>query len=99
MTQEFKKVVEDFTCEHCGKKVKGNGYTNHCPSCLWSKHVDVHPGDRASDCGGQMKPVEVETKAGESILVHECMVCGHRKRNKVSPNDDFEKVIEVSKTK
>ena len=43
----FTRKVEDFTCEHCGREVHGNGYTNHCPHCLHSKHVDVNPGDRA----------------------------------------------------
>jgi hypothetical protein len=40
---------EPFVCEHCGKAVeplaKGS-YRNHCPHCLWSKHVDdVGPGE------------------------------------------------------
>ena len=52
--KKFIKVKEDFVCEHCGAEVKGDGYTNHCPKCLWSKHVDVHPGDRAAECGGMM---------------------------------------------
>ena len=33
----FTKKIEDFTCDHCGYNVKGKGYTNHCPKCLWSK--------------------------------------------------------------
>ena len=97
MTLEFKKKKEDFICENCGKEVKGDGYTNHCPVCLWSKHVDIHPGDRASECNGLMKPTDVENKAGESVLVHECVDCGHRKKNKVSVEDDFDAVIEVTK--
>lgn len=55
MTQEIKKfqrTTENFVCEKCGFIVEGNGYTNHCPNCIWSKHVDIHPGDRASLCGG-----------------------------------------------
>lgn len=97
MTIGFKKTKEDFVCENCGQQVVGNGYTNHCPKCLWSKHVDVHPGDREANCGGLMKPVDVITKGGESDLVHECLVCKHRKTNKVSAEDDFEKVIKLSK--
>lgn len=38
--KNFTRVIEDFICENCGTEVKGNGYTNHCPKCLWSKHVD-----------------------------------------------------------
>ena len=26
-----------------------NGYTNHCSQCLWSKHVDINPGDRSPE--------------------------------------------------
>jgi hypothetical protein len=59
MSTVFKKTKEDFVCEHCGKPVVGNGYTNHCPECLWSKHVDVNPGDRAATCLGLMEPVGV----------------------------------------
>ncbi|HLL91284.1 MAG TPA: RNHCP domain-containing protein, partial [Tepidisphaeraceae bacterium] len=58
-TPRFTRQVEDFTCGHCGRSVRGNGYTNHCPGCLWSRHVDVNPGDRAAACGGLMEPVAV----------------------------------------
>jgi rubrerythrin len=92
----FQKNIEHFVCEHCGREVKGNGYTNHCPACLWSKHVDVHPGDRAAQCGGMMKPVSIETKAGEHVIVHRCIVCGYEKRNKVQKEDDFQKVLAIS---
>lgn len=95
----FVKTTEDFTCEKCKHDVTGNGYTNHCPKCLWSKHVDIHPGDRASLCGGMMEPVLVEKDGGEFVLVHKCKACAHQKRNKVSVDDDFDKVIEVSKTR
>lgn len=39
---------ESFICEHCHKKVEKLGYTSrdHCPYCLYSKHVDITPGDR-----------------------------------------------------
>ncbi|MEK7158524.1 MAG: RNHCP domain-containing protein, partial [Patescibacteria group bacterium] len=47
MSRTFQRRVEDFTCESCGAQVTGDGYTNHCPQCLVSKHVDVYPGDRA----------------------------------------------------
>ena len=65
MTKQFKKVQEDFICEMCGAKVSGNGYTNHCPECLTSKHVDINPGDRACDCHGLMPAVGLDTKNGE----------------------------------
>ena len=51
----FQRCPEDFECGNCGHEIEGNGYTNHCTACLWSKHVDVNPGDRAADCHGLMK--------------------------------------------
>ena len=36
--RNFQRHVEDFECEHCGAFVEGDGYTNHCPACLWCKH-------------------------------------------------------------
>ncbi len=92
----FIKNIEDFTCEKCGTSVHGNGYTNHCPQCLWSKHVDVNPGDRADDCGALMEPVEI-SKEGETFsIIHKCTACGHTKKNKIFPDDNFSEVISLS---
>lgn len=85
----FIKLTENFTCTHCGAEVVGNGYTNHCPKCLWSKHVDIHPGDRAAACGGMMRPITIERQKGEWVILHRCETCGHEKRNKTSPDDDM----------
>ncbi|MCX6787097.1 MAG: RNHCP domain-containing protein [Candidatus Kaiserbacteria bacterium] len=96
-TKKFQKTNEDFTCEQCGFFVLGNGYTNHCPQCLWSKHVDVHPGDRAAVCGGAMEPVSAELESGEYIILHRCVVCGYEKRNKTSKDDDFNAILQLSR--
>lgn len=92
----FKRVVEDFTCEKCGAHVEGSGYTNHCPKCLWSKHVDVNPGDRAASCGGMMEPARIEGSSPDYSLVHHCSVCGFEKRNKLSPEDDMDEVLRLA---
>lgn len=97
--KQFQRHQEDFVCEHCGAKVKGNGYTNHCPHCLYSKHVDVNPGDRAEECGGLMEPVGLELKNGRYILLHRCRKCGFERRNKVAENDDFEAVLKLARQK
>lgn len=89
----FKKTVEDFTCERCGFNADGSGYTNHCPRCLWSKHVDAHPGDRAEKCGGLMEPMRVEGGSPEYSLVHKCARCGCEKRNKLCKEDDVSAVV------
>ncbi len=87
-SSKFKRNKEDFVCEKCKAVVVGNGYTNHCPICLWSKHVDVNPGDRAASCGGLMKPIALEGGTNRFVLVHQCVLCGHKKRNKVSGDDN-----------
>ncbi|MBX4198566.1 RNHCP domain-containing protein [Candidatus Parcubacteria bacterium] len=90
MSSKFIRNIEDFTCEHCGAEVKGTGYTNHCPKCLWSKHVDIHPGDRAAKCGGMMKPVDFERGGDEYVLTHKCLICGYEKRNILEEGDNFD---------
>ena len=85
-TKKFKKTKEDFICQHCGFKVRGSGYTNHCPNCLWSKHVDINPGDRLAECQGLMKPIEIELKDGQYYILHQCVKCGYTKKNKVAKN-------------
>ena len=93
---KFKKKKEDFVCEQCGAEVKGNGFTNHCPKCLYSKHVDIFPGDRLETCGGLMKPISAEESGGEWSLIHKCQKCGKEQKNKTSKEDDFNEVVEIS---
>ena len=95
MSKKFIKNVEDFVCEHCGAQVKGSGYTNHCPKCLWSKHVDVHPGDGQATCGGMMKPVSFLKKGDEYVLTHKCILCGSEKRNILEDGDDFDVAVKI----
>jgi len=93
--KRFTKKIEDFVCENCGTRVSGDGYTNHCPNCLYSKHVDVNPGDRANICGGLMEPVSYDAKKG---ILHRCVVCKFEKYNKLQKNDNSDKIIELSAT-
>jgi hypothetical protein len=92
----FKKTLENFTCEKCGFFAHGNGYTNHCPECLWSKHVDIFPGDRAEECGGLMEPVSILKKGREFIINHKCVLCGKEKPNKAVKEDNFQTIIQIS---
>jgi len=94
--KNFIKNKEDFVCDNCGHKVIGTGYTNHCPKCLYSKHVDNVPGDRANKCNGLMAPVEVIYRNDKYSITHKCLRCGATKNNKTSPEDDFNKIIELS---
>lgn len=92
----FSRKKEDFDCAVCGAHVMGDGYTNHCPKCLSSKHVDVNPGDRASPCQGIMPAVSLVHKNGADYIVHRCVRCGHTRPNKVGKDDDFEAVMALS---
>jgi hypothetical protein len=93
---QFTRNVEDFTCQHCGAHVTGTGYTNHCPRCLWSKHVDIHPGDRRHECQGLMEPIRVEQKQGKYVIVQRCGKCGEIRQNVSAANDDFAAILAVA---
>lgn len=98
MARRFERTKEDFICGNCGRAVRGNGYTNHCPACLWSRHVDVNPGDRAATCDGLMEPVGAELKNGEWVIRHRCVVCGFERKNKTVPEDNFDVILKISVT-
>lgn len=94
--KRFTKNDASFVCANCGREVEPLGYSsrNHCPFCLWSLHLDVNPGDRASECGGKMEPVRVEIDSKKGfVIVHRCTKCGELRRNraaheaKVQPDD------------
>lgn len=95
--KKFRRTIEDFVCENCGAFVKGDGYTNHCPHCLWSKHVDVNPGDRAATCLGLMEPVRLEGASPSYRILHRCLKCGYEKRNDVSSADDPKSLIALAR--
>jgi hypothetical protein len=94
----FQKKKEDFVCGYCDEFVSGNGYTNHCSRCLYSKHVDIFPGDRKAQCGGLMEPVSFEQKGEEYLIIHRCLSCGYEKKNKTAENDNFEVLLGIAKT-
>src|SRR5258708_33457603 len=59
----------DFDCCHCRLGVSaeallsGVNHRNHCPFCLWSKHVDLRAaGDRLSACKAPMRPAGLTFK-------------------------------------
>lgn len=97
MTRQFQRRIENFTCAHCGAAVTGNGYTNHCPQCLHSRHVDINPGDRAELCGGVMDPVAVEQTAKGFILTHRCRLCATERRCRTVEADDTGALIKLAK--
>lgn len=94
----FVKNDSEFICINCGRKVEKLKYTSrdHCRFCLHSLHVDVFPGDRANDCKGTLKPVNVivDSKKGKQI-VYKCIKCGKEVRNIVALDDDTDEIYKV----
>jgi hypothetical protein len=97
MNRKFQRRIEDFICEHCGSEVVGSGFTNHCPVCLWSKHVDINPGDREERCQGLMEPVAVEPHKDSYRILFRCTRCGTERWNRAAPEDDFEVLLRIAK--
>ncbi len=98
MGANFTKIDEEFVCENCGKKVKKLGYScrNHCPYCLYSKHVDKNPGDREENCHGMLKPIGIEINSKKGyVIVFKCIKCGQIRKNKVAEDDDMEKIYQL----
>jgi predicted RNA-binding Zn-ribbon protein involved in translation (DUF1610 family) len=93
---KFTRKKENFVCRACGTRVSGNGFTDHCPNCLWSRHVDNSPGDRLAGCGGLMEPVGLDRKNGEYRIIYRCQKCGQRKVNRVDEEDNQELVAKLS---
>jgi len=82
-----------FNCTHCGNSVVpeayGTAHRNHCPWCLWSKHLDDEPGDRASECRGAMEPVAVWARpGGDWAIIHRCRSCGELHSNRIAGDDN-----------
>ena len=93
--KHFQRKIEDFTCDKCGTKVKGDGFTNHCPKCLWSKHVDVNPGDREEICGGLMAPVGILKRGADYLITHQCQKCGFERQKKLEKGDNFDALVSL----
>jgi len=100
LRKNFIHKNESFTCLNCGFAVSaGDGFIrNHCPKCLYCLHVDKDtPGDRASMCRGLMKPVGLKTvSTGNFKIVFQCTKCPHIYVNKVLPDDNMDKIVELS---
>lgn len=100
--KKFTKLDEEFECENCGYKVEKLGYTSrdHCPKCLYSKHVDVNPGDRAEECKGALVPIDIEISNKKGyVIVYKCAKCGVVRKNKAADDDDMKQIIAISAKK
>jgi DNA-directed RNA polymerase subunit RPC12/RpoP len=102
----------DFRCIYCRQHVSsvtilsGVNNRNHCPYCLWSRHLDLHKaGDRLAACKEKMRPIGLTFKrtpkkyaqetCGELMLIHLCIECGQVSINRIAADDDVETVLRV----
>ena len=98
--KKFNELDEEFICDNCHKKVNKLEYSSrdHCPYCLYSKHVDINPGDRANECKGLLRPVGIEKFKDTFKILYICQKCKERHKNVMAKDDDINKVIEISKS-
>ena len=99
LLNSFTKIDEEFVCENCGRNVPKLGYTcrNHCPYCLYSKHLDINPGDRAESCHGILEPIGLETNSKKGyMIVFKCKKCGAIRKNKIAEDDNMKEIINLS---
>ena len=94
-------VDERFICEHCGKNVEKLNYTarDHCPYCLYSKHVDINPGDRQNKCHGLLEPIDIEKFKNTYKIIYMCEKCGKLHKNIMANDDSMETIINLSQSK
>ena len=102
----------DFKCTHCHSPVSalpelsGVRNRNHCPYCLWSRHLDwQRAGDRLSACKAPMQPLGLALKqrrkryapaqGGELMLIHQCSACGKLSLNRIAADDNNYELYEV----
>jgi hypothetical protein len=84
---------EEFKCGRCrtfvGPPLSGGRHRNHCPLCLYSRHVDSRrPGDRLSACRSMMAPVGTWFRRnGEQVIVHRCLGCAVERHCRVAADD------------
>ena len=91
-------IDEDFICENCGYEVKKLNYTarDHCPNCLYSKHLDINPGDRLNTCKGLLEPIKLEKFKDTYKIVYKCKNCKEIHKNKIANDDNMDLIIKLS---
>lgn len=98
--KKFHMIDENFICENCHKQVEQLHYTarDHCPYCLYSKHVDINPGDRNNLCQGLLKPIGIEKFRETYKILYICEKCGESHKNILAKDDSMDRIIELSNT-
>ncbi|MDD2181323.1 MAG: RNHCP domain-containing protein [Bacilli bacterium] len=96
--KKFKMLDENFICENCHKQVTKLNYTarDHCPYCLYSKHVDIFPGDRLNECHGLLEPIKIEKFKDTYKIIYKCEKCHKEHKNIIACDDDMNLIIRLS---
>ena len=99
--KKFNMIDDEFICEHCHQKISKLNYTarDHCNHCLYSKHVDINPGDRANTCQGLLAPIGIEKYKGTYKIVYKCLKCGMTHKNIMANDDNMDEIIKLSVNK
>ena len=95
----FTKLDEEFICENCKQKIEKLNYTtrDHCNHCLYSKHLDINPGDRQNQCKGLLKPIGIEKFKNTYKIIYKCEKCNQIHKNIMANDDNMDLIIELSK--
>ena len=96
--KNFTMKDEEFICEQCNKLVSKLNYTarDHCPYCLYSKHVDINPGDRQNTCLGLLKPIGIEKFKNTYKIIYKCTKCNKLHKNIMANDDNMDLIIKLS---
>lgn len=91
-------IDENFICENCNKEVSKSNYTarDHCPYCLYSKHVDINPGDRLNTCHGLLEPIGIEKFKNTYKIIYKCEKCNQLHKNIMANDDNMDLIINLS---
>ena len=99
--KNFVKLDEEFICENCKREIKKLEYSSrdHCPFCLFSKHVDIFPGDRANKCRGLLEPIGIEKFKNTFKIIYKCQKCKQEHKNIIAIDDNMDLIINLSVVK
>lgn len=96
--KKFNMIDESFICENCNKTVNKLNYSarDHCPFCLYSKHVDINPGDRLNKCKGLLEPISIQKFKDTYKIIYKCQKCNQIHKNIIAKDDNMDIIIDLS---
>ena len=96
--KKFTMIDEEFVCDNCNKIVNKLDYSarDHCPFCLYSKHVDINPGDRLNPCKGLLEPIGIEKYKNTYKILYKCTKCHKLHKNVMANDDNYDLIIKLS---